>query len=207
MKKRNSQPGSSLLATMVMLAVILGVVAGLLSYAFAQRRSAIRAARATDRLTCAESGLHLARTYFARNFPQWNTFLSQPNIYNPIQMATWNNPTSVPPGPADISATSPLRTSNPELFLDVDGDSIPDVFIYIRDNQDEYPPATDNPLRDNDQNVIVGAVCISNTMVPRNDTNAPPSPLHVESLLSYNVGGSQCTQAWCGNGAGNMNGQ
>ncbi len=208
MTKLNSNRGSSLLATMIMLAVILGLVAALLSYSFAQRRSAINAARSTDRLTCAQSGIQLARTYFARNFTQWNTFLSQPNIYNPIQMATWNNPSSTPPGPADISPTSPLRTSHPELFVDVDGDNLPDVFIYIRDNQDEFPPAADNPFRDNDQNVIVGAICISTTMVPPNDTNSPSvasSPLHVESMLSYNVGGPQCTQAWCGNGAGNMN--
>lgn len=198
--------GSSLLATMVMMAVILGMVVSLLTYAFAQRRAAINYARANDRMTCAQSGLQLARTYFARNFIRWNQFLSQPNVYNPIQMATWNNPSSTPPGPADISPSSALRTSNPELFIDVDGDNQPDVFIYIRDNQDEFPPATDNPLRDNDQNVIVGAICISTTMTPQ-ATTPPSPPIHVESLLSYNVGGPSCTQAWCGNGAGNMNGQ
>jgi hypothetical protein len=196
-----------LLATMVMMAVILGMLVSLLTYAFAQRRAAINYARGADRLTCAQSGLQLARAYFARNFTRWNTFLSQPNIYNPIQMATWNNPTSTPRGPADISPTSPLRASNPELFIDVDGDNQPDVFIYIRDNQDEFPPAADNPLRDNDQNVIVGTICISTTMVPQSTGPAPAVPIHVESLLSYNVGGPQCTQAWCGNGAGNMNGQ
>lgn len=207
MNRSTPQRGSTLLTAMVMVTVVLGMLAGILSYAMAQRQFAANYARNTDMMTCAESGLQLARTYYARNFTNWNSYLSQPNIYNPIRMATFNNPSSTPPGPADISATSPLRISNPELFIDVDGDNQADVFIYIRDNQDELPPAVDNPLRDNDQNVIVGAVCISNTMVPRNDTNAPPSPLHVESLLSYNVGGSQCTQAWCGNGAGNMNGQ
>jgi hypothetical protein len=193
------------MTSMVMITVILGMLAGLISYALSQRQAAINYSRGTDRLTCAQSGLLLARTYFARNFTSWNTFLSQPNIYNPVQMATWNNPTSTPPGPADFSPTSPLRTSNPELFIDVDGDNLPDVYIYIRDNQDEYPPAADNPFRDNDQNVIVGAICISKTMVPRPAPGQTVQPLQLESILSYNVAGPNCTQAWCGNGAGNMN--
>jgi type II secretory pathway pseudopilin PulG len=201
-----AQHGSSLISVMVMVAVILVLLASLLSYAVSQRAAAIKHARGANQLTCAESGIQLARTYFARNFLNWNTYLGQPNIYNPIQ-TSWNNPSSTPPGPANFGPGSPLRTSNPELFIDVDGDNLPDVYIYIRDNQDEFPPAVDNPLRDNDQNVIVGAICISTTMAP---SVAPgqttPPPMQIESILSYNVGGPQCTQAYCGNGAGNMNG-
>ena len=203
-----SQPqrGSSLLSVMVMVTVILVLLAGLLSYSLSQRAAAIKYVRSANQLTCAESGIQLARTYFARNFLNWNTYLSQPNIYNPIQ-TSWNNPSSTPPGPANFAAGSPLRTSHPELFIDVDGDNVPDVYIYIRDNQDEYPPAVDNPLRDNDQNVIVGAICISTTMAPAAPPGgSPPPPMQIESILSYNVGGPQCTQAYCGNGAGNMNG-
>jgi type II secretory pathway pseudopilin PulG len=195
-----TQRGSSLISVMVMVTVILVLLASMLAYAVSQRAAAIRYSRAANQLTCAESGIQLARTYFARNFVNWNTYLSQPNIYNPIQ-TSWNNP------PANFGPGSPLRASNPELFIDVDGDNLPDVYIYIRDNQDEFPPAVDNPLRDNDQNVIVGAICISTTMAP---SVAPgqttPPPMQVESILSFNVGGPQCTQAYCGNGAGNMNG-
>ncbi len=195
-----SPRGSSLISVMVMVAVILVLLASMLAYAVSQRAAAIRYSRAANQLTCAESGIQLARTYFARNFLNWNAYLSQPSIYNPIQ-ASWNNP------PANFGPGSPLRASNPELFIDVDGDNFPDVYIYIRDNQDEFPPAPDNPLRDNDQNVIVGAICISTTMAP---SVAPgqttPPPMQIESILSFNVGGPQCTQAYCGNGAGNMNG-
>ena len=205
MNRQTPQRGSTLLTAMVMVTVVLGMLAGILSYAMAQRQFAANYARNTDMMTCAESGLQLARTYYARNFINWNNYLSQPNIYNPIQMATFNNPSSTPPGPADISLTSPLRLSNPELFIDVDGDNQPDVFIYIRDNQDELPPAADNPLRDNDQNVIVGAICISTTMGPHAGQGRTTDPLQLEGILSYNFAGPQCTQAYCGNGAGNMN--
>src|SRR5262249_15844735 len=105
---RRNPRGSAVLTPMAMIAVILGMLAGLISYALSQRKTAINYSRNTDRLTCAESGLLMARAYFGRNFTNWNAFLSQPNIYNPIRMATWNNP------PADISDTSTLRTSNPE---------------------------------------------------------------------------------------------
>jgi hypothetical protein len=187
MNRPMRQRGSTLLTAMVMVTVVLGMLAGILSYAMAQRNFAANYSRNTDMFT------------------NWNSYLSQPNIYNPIQMATFNNPSSTPPGPADISATSPLRLSNPELFIDVDGDNRADVFIYIRDNQDELPPAADNPLRDNDQNVIVGAICISNTMGPHAGHGLVTDPLQLEGILSYNFAGPQCTQAYCGNGAGNMN--
>src|SRR5260370_13051552 len=136
--------GSTLISVIVMVTVILVLLAGLLSYAISQRSAAIKYARGANQLTCAESGIQLARTYFARNFLNWNTYLSQPNIYNPIQ-TSWNNPSSTPPGPANFGPGSPLRTSNPELLIDVDGDNLPDGYIYIRHNQDGFPPPLNNP--------------------------------------------------------------
>ena len=114
-------------------------------------------------------------------------------------------------GSAPLAASNPssaaLRAAHPELFYDLDGDGAPDVYIYIRDNQDEPYGVADNYQRDNDQNVIVGAVCISSTMVPRLENGAlSTAQLHAESLLSYDLPGKTYTgQAGGATANGNIN--
>ena len=96
-----------------------------------------------------------------------------------------------------------IKTAHPELFLDLDNDGLSDVYIFIRDNYDESPPAPINFRRDNDQNVMVGAVCISSTMQPKQDrtatwagyTGLDPDRLMMESVLAYNLPPESGTQA------------
>ena len=145
--------------------------------------------------------MQFARAYFARNFASWNTFLAQPTVYNPVRL-TWNAASYVDTTLPSFLGT--FRTTNPQLFTDLDGDGKDDVFIYIRDNADEGLPAAENWTRDNDQNVIVGAICISSTMVPTGP-RANTDQIVVEGILSYNLPdttyGSQAT----GTAAGNLN--
>jgi hypothetical protein len=196
--------GSALLTTMLIGGVMLMFVAGLMLYASQQRSRAIASARGMTRLSCAEAGLQLARNFFGRNVPQWNTFLSNPSTYDPVA-ASWITTAGLSPANPRSSA---LQLAHPELFADLDGDGSPDVYIYVRDNADELPPAVNNPMRDNDLTVIVGAVCISSTMLPRlGNGQQDPTLIQVEGLLGYSVAGDTYQGQGFGgaSGTGNLN--
>lgn len=152
--------GSTLLTTMMLLAVLTVVVASVLTYATISHNRATEISRADDRQRCVQEGLQLAKSFFGRNNDKWNTYLANPSQYNPIK-ATWTTGALAPADPMDPT----LRAARPELFADLDGDGAanPDVYIYIRDNPDELPV---NWKSDNDGIVIVGAMCISSTMNP-----------------------------------------
>ena len=82
------------------------------------------------------------------------------------------------------------------------------MFLYIRDNEDELPPAAPNWSRDNDQVVVVGALCVSRTLAPRReDSTIDPDALLMEGLLDYNVTGSVYRSQGAGGatGSGNLN--
>jgi hypothetical protein len=199
---RPAPRGAALITVMVMMAILAAVVAGLLLYVNNQRLRAVAVARGTTRMSCAETGLQLARAYFARTQTCWSTFLKYPGNYNPV-VTDYN-----PSGTAANPRASALQTSHPWLYADLDGDGNNDVYIYVRDNDDEMLPAAANWLRDNDQNVIVGAVCISSTLVPhRQDGTVDSELLSVEAILSYNVAGTTySSQAGAGaSGTGNAN--
>jgi hypothetical protein len=202
-KLRKAERGSALITTMVMMGVILGVVTALMAFANAERLRAITVARKNLRISCAESGLQFAKAYFGRRFQNWGTYLSNPSTYDPI-------PSLHNGWPADY--TNPVfQDANADLFADLDGDGERDVYIYARDNQDEFPPLDwslpTNWDRDNDQNIIVGAICISKTLGPRpvEDPMLMPNPLTAEALLSYNTAIQGCTQAGCGDGSNSLN--
>lgn len=190
------QRGSALLTAAVLTAVLLVVVAGLIYYATQSRLRAITISRGVARISCADSGLQLAKAYYGRNYSLWNTtFLPTPSVYNALDKAR------------DPAQRVALLTSNPELFADLDGDGSPDVYIYVRDNYDELQPVPNNPIRDNDLNVIVGAMCISTTLTPRREDGlTAPEPILAEALMSYNPNGNYGSQGYHGaSGSGNLN--
>jgi hypothetical protein len=94
---------------------------------------------------------------------------------------------------------------HPELFADLDGDGQADVYIFIRDDPDEAP--ANDWQRDNDLAALVGAVCISHTMVPRmQNGKVDPALLTAEGLLTVNGSTDGYKQGGgCGNGDGNLN--
>lgn len=186
MKRQN---GFALIGAMMVLILLAIVTIAILSMSGADRKRAIRLTKSETREGCAYAGMNYARTYFGNKFGQWNTYMATPNKYNPM-----NLPSGQPGTKADLSTTAALntiKTSNPELFLDLDSDGKSDVYIFIRDNYDEFAPAAPNFTRDNDQNAIVGAVCISSTMQPKREDGtgnlvAETDRLVVESLLAVN---------------------
>lgn len=179
-----------MIAALMLMSLLALIAIAVLSMSAADRRRAIRLTRTEVREGCGYSGLTYARTYFANNFANWNTYLGNPTNYNPINLPTttggWGAEVK-----ADLSTPSSIgliQASKPELFLDLDNDGASDVYIFIRDNRDEFGATPVNFKRDNDQNVIVGAVCISTTMVPkREDNSIDTDRLVVESMMSYNM--------------------
>lgn len=190
--KRSNQRGSALLTAAALTTVLLLVVAGLMYYASRSRSRAVAISRGSSRIFCAESGLQLARAYYGRNYAFWNsTFLPNPGVYN-VSVNT--------------ARTSIFQTANPQLFADLDGDGLPDVYLFIHDNYDEFLPNLNNPNRDNDLNVIVGAACVSSTLLPRAETGYLASAVISEGLLSYNPTGNYGSQGYQGaSGSGNLN--
>ena len=204
--------GAAMMTAILVVGLLTTIVVALLLYVHQQRLRNIATARASVRDSCAASGMQYARAYFGRNQDKWNTYLAKPagysktapHPYNPVA-SSWN---PFPANPSEPDARGKLQTAHPELFADLDGDGQSDVYIYIRDNDDEGLPAAQDWGRDNDQIVIVGAVCTSSTMLPRRqDGTVDPELVVVEGLLSYNITGSPYnSQAFGGSaGSGNLN--
>ena len=113
---KRQERGSALLTTIIFVTIILLVTSAILFYASYSHRRATFVSRASTELSCAESGLQIARAYFADPVqqPQWNTYLSDPSDYNPVP-ATWNTFTRVPPPASADTASSafPSRFTSP----------------------------------------------------------------------------------------------
>lgn len=203
--------GFAMLAALMLMALLAIIAIAVLSMSAADRRRAVRHTRSEYREGCAYSGMTYARAYFANNFASWNTFLADPANYNPLTLPStnggWGAQASANLTDAGIVAIRDTG-ARPQLFVDLDGDGRSDAYIFIRDNYDEFPPAAANFKQDNDQNAIVGAVCISQSMAPRReDGTVDEDRLMVESLLSYNqAGGGYDSQSGGGaDGTGNRN--
>lgn len=214
---RQLDRGSALLTVLILMGILTAMVGSVLLYANHQRLRAVGMARTQNRQSCAEAGLQFARAYFGRNnycggsCSNWETYLRTPSVYDPVP-ASWSaSGTLQSANAATLQAaikTTAFQAAHPELFTDLDGDGKNDIYIYVRDNDDELAPAASNPLRDNDQNVIVGAICISTTLVPRRDDGLPdPDSLVLEAMLSFNSPGTlYYAQAAAGaSGDGNTN--
>lgn len=186
------QKGFALVAAMMLMTVLAVVAVAVLSLSAADRRRAIRSTRTEVREGCALSGLTYARTYFGIKYLEkpanWDLYFATPNKFNPMKL-----PVTTPAWTAtkaDLSSTASIaaiKTTNPDLFLDLDNDGKSDVYIFIRDNYDEAAPAAPNFQKDSDKNAIVGAVCISSTMLPkREDDSIDTDLILMESLLGVN---------------------
>lgn len=206
---RRASKGSALIPAAAMMAVLMGVIFGLLYFASRSRGRSISAARTLSRQSCAESGLQLAKAYYGQNYRRWNEFLSDTRTYNPVPIT---RPVAQPVANpfADLAY---IQSVNANIVVDVDGDGGPDVYLYIRDNEDEFEAGQpNNPNQDHDQMVIVGSMCISDKMVPRREDgtlgmNGTTDPVVVEAFLQFvdktQLTGAQLNQGSFGNGNAN----
>src|SRR5262245_42162569 len=108
-----NERGSALLTAAALTAVIASAVGGLMYYAGEELAGAVDNSRGLTRRACTEAGIQLARAFYGRNYVNWNTYLSNPAIYDP---------TVPPPALASNPWDPTLQLNHPELFTDLDGD-------------------------------------------------------------------------------------
>lgn len=142
---RHSQRGSAMLVTMIIISALLAGAAVLAAMSVSASRSTELTRNGLAALYCAEAGLTTARGMVPMNYGNWDAALvancADSDCYTVIQ-PTWLA------GPHDI-----------------DGDTIPDFELAIRDNDDEMP--TPNGSDDNDEKVFIVSRCIKYVDSPR----------------------------------------
>ena len=77
---------------------------------------------------------------------------------------------------------------------DVDGDTVADFVITLRDNDDETAPTLNDAARDNDLTIYIVSTC----------TKYPDVPTQVSELVRFN-GAGNCYQSQLGGCGGNNN--
>ncbi|MGE0873000.1 MAG: hypothetical protein AB7P03_30895 [Kofleriaceae bacterium] len=145
---------------MVLIASLLAGGAVLVSLQTSATRSTDLARSGMTALYCAEAGLSAARPVIAENYAQWNASLS---------------------ASAGGDFSEPSWLSSAIGSHDLDGDGVADYSVYIRDNDDEQSPLTNNTAVDNDLQVFIISQC----------TKYPETPKQVAELVLYN-GASSC---------------
>jgi hypothetical protein len=160
MTKRNSQRGSAMLVTMIVISSLLAGAAVLVSMQLASNRSSDLTRTGLEATYCAEAGLDAARSVVAANFSNWAAALAT--------CGSGPYPCAEPPW-----LQSALGTQN------LSGGTGSDYWIYIKDNDDELPPLPNNPQIDNDLRVFVVSRCIKYADTVK----------EVEELIQYSGGG------------------
>jgi len=121
----------------------------------------------------AESTLQFGRGYYARNYALWNTHLAY-----------------------FVSArtVAQVKTDHPELVAPLPAGTGYDCFTYVKDDVDELPPNANNPARDNNMTVFVGAFCLEQSPPPGR------AALQAELLspLEYNPAPNPCASQFSG---------
>ncbi|MEO8845737.1 MAG: hypothetical protein ABI704_29455, partial [Kofleriaceae bacterium] len=173
---RNPQRGSAMLVTMIIISSLLAGAAVLVSMQLAGNRSSDLTRTGLEATYCAEAGLAIARPAVLANVATWNAAL-----------AACNNTYPCSPEPSWLAS----------LDHSVNGSgSGTDFTIYIRDNDDEFPPATLDPLHDSDMRVFIVSRCLKYGETVK----------EVEELVEYSGGGQNYrTQQGLGRYSGGNN--
>jgi hypothetical protein len=130
----------------------------------------------------AESTLQYGRGFYGQQtiYNKWSTYLTYFVTAKAFAQVNADHPELVPPLPADTGY---------------------DCFTYAKDDPDELPPAANNPQRDNNLQIFVGAMCVE---------HSPPAgraALQAELIapLQFNPAGSTCQAQFGAGTQGNNN--
>jgi hypothetical protein len=176
MLKRSRQRGSAMLVTMIIISSLLAGAAVLVSMQLASNRSSDITRTGLAATYCAEAGIQIALPAVITNYANWNAALASCAGAYPCS-----------PEPVWLSA----------LNHDLSGGSGSDFTIYIKDNDDELPPAPNDLTHDSDLRVFVVSRC----------TKYGETVKEVEELIEWSGGGANYrTQQGLGRyGGGNNN--
>ena len=140
MTGRNSQRGSAMLVTLILISALTGGAAVLVSTQLSSSRSTDLMRTGMLATDCAEAGLSAARAIVVANYAQWASSLG--------------------------SSTEPSWLASATNH-DLDGDGAVDFALTLKDNDDELAPAANDLLRDNDLRIFVVSRCIKYGEVPK----------------------------------------
>jgi hypothetical protein len=141
---RNSQRGSALLVTMILISCLLAGMAVLVNVELASLKSSGVSRGGIESLYCAEAGLARARDVVAANSAIWSSALAMyPSTDEPAWLA------------AGIGSH------------DLDGDGVADFAVYLKDDNDEQSPLANDMTHDNNMRVYIVARCLARPDTPR----------------------------------------
>jgi hypothetical protein len=145
MNPRNDlgQRGSAMLLVATLLVALLAAGGVALYIQMQGTKSAGMVKSSRNSLFCAEAGVIASRQTLALQYLTWPTLLDG----NPANDPTWY-----------------------PLTGDLDGDGVNDYEVTIRDNDDEVPPADDDPTFDNDLRVFAIGKCLRSSDASRQVT-------------------------------------
>lgn len=146
MTARNSQRGSAMLVTIIIISSLLAGAVVLVSMQLASNRSTDLSRSSVTALYCAEAGLHAARAAVAEADATEIDAAVAASAGGTLTEPTW--------------LTTDINT-NSATGHDVDGNGTgPDFHVYIKDNDDEVINGVANNLADDiDNKVWVVSVC------------------------------------------------
>ena len=170
MSGRRKQRGMAMVVVLSMVVVLGAIVAFAIIVSGQEARNTGRLVHNMTLQEQTEATLQFGRNYFANNYgvngALWNMYLAY-FVDNPVILTP----------PAGTSVSSQIATSLAKLRGDTL--TLPDLttikgavlinpntsagttcYIYCHDNVDELPPKTNDPRRDNDLLIYVGAVCV-----------------------------------------------
>lgn len=144
--KRNSQRGSAMLVTMILMAALLAGAAVLVSLQLSSNRSTELTRTGISALYCAEAGLQATRATVVANQSTWVTYLGQKD--------------------ADGTGTEPAWLSSISHSVDSSTSNDPDFKVWLEDNYDEQS-GSDAPSADLDGKIYLVSRCLIYPDTPR----------------------------------------
>ena len=163
--RRVRERGSAMLVTLILIASLLAGAAVLVSMQLSSNNAADMSRSSTAALHCAEAGLSAARPAVVANMGDWSTWLA-------VSAGGGCAANPAPCQPTWLDAVA--------IDHDVDDSGSADDFvIYLEDNNDEFPPLTNDQAVDNDLTVYIVSRC----------TIYPDTPKEVRELVNFTGGG------------------
>jgi hypothetical protein len=147
-KVDRSARGMAILLVMGIVFLLLSIASFAIVLSQQERKNAGKEIHNASMQEMAESTLQLARNFFAAQYFSWGVYLAY-FVDNPVQIKD---------AAAAKAYVAKVRAAHPELFGNAPAGY--DCFMYAQDNVDEYAPAPNDPKRDNDLLIYIGAVCI-----------------------------------------------